>query len=106
MGLEAVIKDEATMNTMTPRTVEVPQLPEELTRMLTDANGVAERFVRGFIPAMDAKYKLAVKEVITEEFPQLLDDPAFIKRVLEAMGPEAVVEQPFVFLSKNPDFAS
>ena len=91
------------MNTMTPPTI---QLPEELTRMLTDANGVAERFVRGFIPAMDAKYKMAVKEVITEDFPQLLDDPSFMRRVLEKMGPEAVVEQPFVFLSKNPDFAS
>jgi hypothetical protein len=80
------------------------QLPEELTRVITDADGVAERFVRGFIPAMDAKYRAAVEDVLKEDFPHLLEDPAFIQKVCEAMTPEAIIEQPFVFLSKNPAF--
>ena len=80
------------------------KLPEELTRMLSDADGVADRFIRGFVPEMTAKYRTAIEEVLQEDFPALLEDPAFVQRVCDLMTPEAIIEQPFVFLSKNPAF--
>lgn len=68
------------------------------------AQEMAQRFVEGFVPMMDAKIEKAVQTVVAEEFPALADDEAFMKRVMARLTPDVVEEQRFVFLAKNPKF--
>lgn len=92
---------------MTSESTEVNthNLPADLMSAVPDAEAVAERFIASFKPAVDIRVESAVKELLAEEFPRLLENPAFVRKLTNAIGPEAIVEQPFVFLAKNPNYA-
>lgn len=80
------------------------QLPEEFSKHLSDAAGVAERFMQGFTPITQNKLRQAVLAQLEEEFPALLNQPNVVERIVSKLGPEAFEEKTFVFLSKNPAF--
>lgn len=69
-----------------------------------DILDIGERFIQGFSSLLERKKEQALVEVLREEFPQLADDPVFIRRVLDRLGNEDIIEEKrFVFLSLNPN---
>ena len=79
-------------------------LPQDLMHAVPDAEAVAQRFIASFKPAVEKRVESTVNELLADEFPRLLENPAFVRKIMSAVGPEAIEDQPFVFLAKNPNY--
>lgn len=71
---------------------------------MPDAEGVKERFAKGFSVYVDDKKRSAIESVVAEEFPQFAQNEDFIQKVMATLGNNLEDERRFVFLVLNPQY--
>jgi hypothetical protein len=71
---------------------------------IPQASAIEERFHTGFEAFLQSKKQKAVAETLQKEIrsKRLSQNKDFTQRVMARLADEALVEEPFVFLSVNP----